>query len=92
VYKYAKIKDLRMFHFVFHFVFHFGCVSLFETRRLSVSVFLRLICFCFTFDFRGVSVLKQMVKCYYTRYYIVKITEKFMFHFFFPKQKQKKIN
>ena len=91
-YKYAKIKDLRMFHFVFHFVFHFGCVSLFETQRISVSVFLRLICFCFTFDFCGVSVLKQIVKCYYTRYYIGKITKKFMFHFFSSNQKQTKIN
>lgn len=79
-----------MFHFVFHFVFHFFLFHFFETQQLSVTLFLMLICFCFTFDFADVSILKQSVTYYFSTYYIGKINEKLMFHFFSAKQKQKK--
>ena len=81
-----------MFHNSFHFMFLFVLFHFSETSQLPVSLFLMLFCFSFNFVFGGVSVLKQDVICYFSIYYIEKINEKLMFHFFSPNQKQKKKN
>lgn len=79
-----------MFHNSFHFMFLFVLFHFSETSQLPVSLFLMLFCFSFSFVFDGVSVLKQDVIYYFSIYYIEKINEKLMFHFFSPNQKQKK--
>ena len=79
-----------MFHFLFHFLFHFFLFHFSETRESLVSLFLMLICFCFSFDFCGILKVKQDVICYLPMYYMGKKAKNQMFHFFSPNQKQKK--
>ncbi len=79
-----------MFHFLFHFLFHFFLFHFSETRERRVSVFLRLICFCFSFDFGGILKVKQDVIYYLPMYYMGKKAKNQMFHFLFQNQEQKK--
>lgn len=79
-----------MFHFLFHFLFHFFLFHFSETRERRVSLFLRLICFCFSFDFGGILKVKQDVINYLPMCYKVKKAKNQMFHFLFQNQEQKK--
>lgn len=79
-----------MFHFLFHFLFHFFLFHFSETRESLVSLFLMLICFCFSFGNCLVSKVKQNLIGYFSTCYIGKNAKKQMFHFFSSNQKQKK--